>query len=149
MYVIGNGAWVNHLARQRVWLGWLMWTAAGAGILLLGVAFEARLDGQPDGILQRLFTHPDGVPVDPENHWIVLSLFALMSVPGAACVFFKQSMYWTRVAIMAPALIVFIPAGMQINSQNGDNVVAGVGTGLLVAGFMLAWQYLLDKEVIA
>lgn len=149
MYVIGNGVWVNHLTRKKIWWGWLMWAIAGAGILFLGAAFEARLDGQETGIFQRLLTHPNGIPVDPENHWIALSLFALMSVPGAASVIFKQSAYWTRMALMAPALVVFIPAGMQINTQNGDNILAGLAAGLVVSGFILIWQILLDGEAKA
>lgn len=31
MYVIGNGVWVNHLVRQRRWLGWLLWSLAAVG----------------------------------------------------------------------------------------------------------------------
>lgn len=149
MYVIGNGVWVNHLARRKTWIGWLLWLFAAAAIIIMGSIFEARLDGESTGIFQRLVTHPNGVHVDLENHWIVLLLFALMSVPGAASVMFKQSMEWTRMALVLPAFVVFIPAGMAITNPDGNKIISGIGAGLAVAGFMLVWQMLLDREVEA
>jgi len=149
MYVIGNGAWVNHLARRKIWVGWALWLAAGVIIILMGSLFEARLDGETTGIFQRLAAHPNGTPVDLENHWIILLLFALMSVPGAASIMFGQSILWTRIALVFPALIVFIPAGMEITSPDGNKILAGIGTGLTVAGFMVIWQMLLDRETEA
>ncbi len=147
MYVIGNGAWVNHLARRKTWVGWLLWFFMAIVIIIMGSLFEARLDGESTGILQRLAAHPNGTPVDLENHWIILLLFALMSVPGAASVLFRQSMQWTRVALILPALVVFIPAGMEITNPDGNRIMAGIGAGLAVAGFMVVWQMLLDREV--
>ena len=29
LYVLGNGVWVNHLVRERAWLGWVLWSALG------------------------------------------------------------------------------------------------------------------------
>jgi len=140
MYVIGNGVWVNHLARDKHWLGWLMWFTACALILVSGAVIESRLDIDPAGIWDRL------TRVDPENHWIMLGVFATMSVPGAACVILKQNSFWTRIAITFTALLVFIPAGMQFNSPDGSNVLAGIIFAVAVAGLMLAWQVLLDSE---
>jgi len=107
MYVIGNGVWVNHLARQRQWMGWLMWLLASLLIIVLGAVIEARLAVSGSGIWQRL------TGVDPENHWIAITLFALMSVPGAASVILRQTANWTRMALMIPAIVVFIPVGMN------------------------------------
>jgi len=140
MYVIGNGVWVNHLVRDRHWLGWIFWGAACVLVLLSGAAIESRLDMDAAGILERI------TRVDPENHWIILGVFATMSVPGAACVILKQDTFWTRVAIVIPAFLVFVPAGMQFNSPTGENVVAGIAFAFAVSGLMLAWQVLLDVE---
>jgi len=140
MYVVGNGVWVNHLVREKHWLGWLLWLGACALVLLSGAAVESRLDMDPAGIWERL------TRVDPENHWIMLGVFATMSVPGAASVILHQNSFWTRVAIVVVALLVFIPAGMQFNSPDGSNVIAGIVFALAVSGLMLAWQVLLDGE---
>lgn len=140
MYVIGNGVWVNHLVRRRLWLGWALWIGAAAFVLFAGAAIEARLVGDQAGIWQRL------TQVDGENHWIAVSLFALLSVPGAASVIFKQDARWTRLALLIPALVVFIPAGMSLGAGREGGIITGLGTAIGVGAIVLAWQFLLDKE---
>jgi len=138
MYVLGNAVWLNHLARQRRWLGWLMWIAAAGLVIVAGAAVDLRLAGADGGIWQRL------TGVDKENHWIALTLFAVMSVPGAASVLMKQSAFWTRIAFVIPAIVVFVPVGMQLSG--GGNIVAGLGLALVVSALLLVWQFLLDEE---
>jgi len=140
MYIMGNGAWINHLARKKQWLGWLIWLAAGALVLVLGALIEIRLSGYESGLWQRLTS------VDRENHWIVLVLFALMSVPGAASVILKQEANWTRIALVIPAIVVFIPVGMQLGTPPGNNILAGLGLTLVVCGMLLIWQFMLDRD---
>jgi len=141
MYVIGNGVWVNHLVRERRWLGWVLWSLAGVALLFLAAMFEMRLDTASDlGVWDRLTS------VDNENHWIALTLFALMSVPGATCVLLKQDTRWTRVALIIPALLIFIPLGQQIANPNDHYTALSLGVALAVAGTMLMWQLMLDCE---
>jgi len=140
MYVIGNGVWVNHLARKKQWLGWLMWLAAGLLLIVLGASIEVRLSGTTSGLWQQLTS------VDKENHWIVLVLFALMSVPGAASVILKQEANWTRIALIIPAIVVFIPVGMQLGVPSGKNIMAGLGLTLAVCAMLLIWQFMLDRD---
>jgi len=141
MYVVGNGVWVNHLVRERRWIGWLLWLLAGAVLLLVAAVFEARLDVASElTAWQRLSS------VDPENHWIALTLFALMSVPGATCVLLQQDIRWTRVALVLPALLVFIPLGQQLANPNDSYTALSLGVAMAVAGVMLLWQMMLDCE---
>jgi len=140
MYVIGNGAWINHLARKKQWLGWLMWISAGLLVIVIGALIEIRLSGSESGFWQQL------TGVDKENHWIVLVLFALMSVPGAASVILKQKAHWTRMALIIPAIIVFIPVGMQLGAPSGSNIAAGLGLALIICAMLLIWQLMLDKD---
>jgi len=140
MYVIGNGVWINHLARRKQWLGWLMWLATGVLLIVFGALIEIRLSGTTSGIWQQL------TGVDKENHWIVLVLFALMSVPGAASVILKQAAHWTRMALIIPAIVVFIPVGMQLGAPSGNNIAAGLGLALVICAMLLIWQLMLDKD---
>ncbi|MBL1351852.1 MAG: hypothetical protein COA61_000725 [Zetaproteobacteria bacterium] len=143
MYVIGNGVWVNHLVRQRRWLGWLFWSLSAAGMLFLAAAFETRLDQASElGVWQRLAS------VQFENHWIAVTLFALMSVPGAASVLLKQEMRWTRLAVIAPALLIFIPMGEQLMNPKDSYIALSLGVALAVSAAMLIWQMLLDCDPI-
>jgi len=144
MYVIGNGVWVNHLVRQRRWLGWLLWSLAAVGMIFLAAAFETRLDQASElGIWQRLTS------VDPENHWIALTLFALMSVPGAGAVLLKQDVRWTRLAVITPALLIFIPVGEQLMNPNDSYTALSLGVAFAVCAAMLIWQMLLDCNPIS
>lgn len=141
MYVLGNGVWVNHLVRERNWLGWLLWLAAGSLFLVVAALFESRLDAESSmGVWQRLTS------VDMENHWIALSLFALLSVPGAASVLFKQSVRWTRLALLLPAVIIFIPMGQQLANPDDSYLLLSIGSAFAVCAAIYGWQQLLDCE---
>ncbi len=143
MYVIGNGLWTNHAVRQRLWLGWVMWSLSAIALIVLAAAIETHIDSSAGGIWQRITS------VDTENHWIAAALYALMSVPGAASVIFKQDARWTRLALLAPAIVIFIPAGMQVDSPDASNITAGLGLTAVVCSLVLAWQMLLDKTEAA
>ncbi len=140
MYVIGNGVWINHLARKKQWLGWLMWLVAGILLIICGALIEIRLSGSGSGLWQRLTS------VDKENHWIVFVLFALMSVPGAASVILKQAAHWTRISLIIPAIVIFIPVGMQLGGTGDSNIAAGLGLALLICAIILIWQFMLDID---
>jgi hypothetical protein len=138
MYVIGNGVWTNHLARRRIWMGWLMWLVAAAVVIIAGAFIDIRLSGSQSSVWQHLSS------VDKENHWIALTLFALMSVPGAASVILKQPSKWTRLALTLPAIAVFIPVGMQLG--NGvSSITEGLGLAFVIAALVFAWQFMLDS----
>jgi len=137
MYVIGNGVWTNHLARQKMRMGWLLWLIAAIFIIIAGAFIDIRLSGSSSGLWQQLTS------VDKENHWIALTLFALMSVPGAASVILKQAAIWTRLALILPAIVVFIPVGMQLGT-GANSIAAGLGLALVVSALMLVWQFMLD-----
>ncbi|HKJ83317.1 MAG TPA: hypothetical protein VJ961_04765 [Mariprofundaceae bacterium] len=139
MYVIGNGVWVNHLARSKQWKGWLLWVITAALVLVGGAAIDTHLMTHPTTIWQRLST------VDQDNHWIIVTLFAILSSPGAASVIFKQSNRWTRLALIVPAIIVFIPAGMLLGGPNSNDIIAGLGLTLAVCAIVFVWQLMLDK----
>jgi hypothetical protein len=141
LYILGNGVWVNHLVRERNWLGWLLWSVLGLGLLLVAALFETRLDQAAGmGVLERLTS------VDPENHWIAMGLFALMSVPGAASVLLKQSVQWTRVTLLLPAILLFIPVGRQLGNPDDSYFLLSMGTTLVVCTVLFLWQMLLDCE---
>jgi len=139
MYVVGNGVWMTPIARRSAWLGWLMWTVSAAAILVLGAAVELRLGGG-EGIWSQLSN------VNIENHWIVVTLYALISVPGAASVLFRQETGWTRLAVCAAALLVFIPLGAQLSDPDNGRMALSLGITLAVAGLMWFWSLLLDIE---
>ena len=142
MYVVGNGVWVNQVVRQRRWLGWVLWLLSAIVLAVLAAMFETRLDTESSlNIWQRLSS------VDIENHWIALTLYALMSVPGATCVMLKQDARWTRMALVAPALLVFIPLGQQIANPNDSYTALSLGAALAVSGMILMWQVVLDGEI--
>lgn len=138
MYVIGNGVWTNHLARRKAWMGWLMWLTAAILIIIVGAFVDIRLSGSQSGLWEQLTS------VDKENHWIALTLFALMSVPGAASVILKQASTWTRLALILPAVIVFIPVGMQLGT-GANSIAAGLALALIVSALMFIWQFMLDS----
>lgn len=141
LYVLGNGVWVNHLVRERNWLGWVLWATLGSGLLFIAALFETRLDQVAGmGVLERLAS------VDPENHWIAMGLFALISVPGAASVLLKQSVEWTRVILLLPAILIFIPVGRQLGNPDDSYFLLSMGTTLVVCAVLFLWQMLLDCE---
>ncbi len=142
MYIVGNGVWINHLARQKLWKGWLMWLTAALAMIIAGAFIDIRLSGSTHGLWQQI------TGVDKENHWIALTLFALMSTPGAASVIFRLGTIWTRLALILPAIVVFIPAGMQLGSGSGS-IAAGLGLTLAVCALLAFWQMMLDIEPLA
>jgi hypothetical protein len=141
MYVVGNGVWTNHVARQKLWLGWLMWSVTAILIVFAGTIIELRLAGG-SGIWVRLTS------VNVENHWIVVSLYALLSIPGAASVLFRQSVGWTRLGLLATALIVFVPLGAQIHDPENSRLILSLGVTLATCGLLWTWSMLLDCEPI-
>jgi len=143
LYVLGNGVWVNHLVREKNWLGWVLWSALGVVLLFVAALFETRLDQAGTmGVMDRL------VSVDNENHWIALGLFALISVPGAASVLLKQSVRWTRLILLLPAILLFIPVGNQLANPDDSYLLLSLGTTAAVCGVLVVWQMLLDCEPV-
>jgi len=136
MYVLGNGVWINHLARRRQWMGWLLWLLAAVAVVVVASLVAHRFDADAKGLNE----------VDPENHWIVLTLFALLSVPGASAIIFKLDHRWTRLALLAPALIVFIPTGRQLADPADSHLMQGLLAAIAVCIFLYLWQMLLDEE---
>jgi len=141
LYVLGNGVWINHLVREKPWLGWVFWSVLGVLLLVVVAIFEARLDQASGlGAMERLGS------VDPENHWIALGLFALLSVPGAASVLMRQSKRWTRITLLLPAILIFIPVGRQLSNPDNDYFLLSLGATLAVCATLYLWQLLLDSE---
>lgn len=138
MYVIGNGVWTNHIVRHKPWLGWLMWAATAVVVIVVAAIIEIRLGGKSTDIWTLLTS------VNIENHWIVATLYALMSVPGAASVLFRQEVSWTRLALLATALIIFIPLGTQLHDPNDPRLFLSLGISLSVCGIIWLWSVLLD-----
>ncbi len=140
MYVIGNGVWTNHVVRHKPWIGWLLWGASSAAVIVIAAIIELRLSGSSNGVWTRLTS------VNGENHWIVIMLYALMSVPGAAGVLFRQSVVWTRIGVLAIGLIVFIPLGQQLHDPNDSRLFLSLGITLTICGLSWLWSVLLDCE---
>ncbi|MDQ6996002.1 MAG: hypothetical protein Q9M82_00895 [Mariprofundus sp.] len=140
MFVIGNGVWTNNIVRHKPWLGWVLWSASAVIIIVIAAAIELRLSGSDSGIWTRLTS------VNGENHWIVIMLYMLISVPGAAGVLFHQSVNWTRMAVLATALVVFIPLGKQLHDPNDSRLFLSLGITLAMCGLIWLWSVLLDCE---
>ncbi|GAV20941.1 hypothetical protein MMIC_P1919 [Mariprofundus micogutta] len=139
MYIMGNGAWMNHLARKNAWMGWLLWIISAAVVLVLGAAVEQNLAGKSD-----IWTILSGVSM--ENHWIIITLYALISIPGAASVLFGQAASWTQLAVLATTLIIFIPLGSQLQDPNDSRLMLSLGITLAVGGLMWLWSVMLDCD---
>jgi len=139
MYVLGNGAWTNQLARRKAWLGWLMWLASAAVVIILGAVIGHHLGYKADA------SSALG-SMNKENYWIILTLYMLMSIPGAASVLFRQSLAWTRLALLITAMIIFIPLGTQIHDPNNARLGLSLGITLAVCVLMWAWSVMLDHE---
>lgn len=139
MYVIGNGVWTNHLARNKAWMGWLLWSLSAIVVILLGAIIEQKL-GSNESIGNILTT------VNVENHWIVVTLYALLSIPGAAALLFRQSVSWTRLGVLATALIVFIPLGTQLHDPNDPRLLLSIGITAATCGLVWLWSIMLDCE---
>jgi hypothetical protein len=143
MYVVGNGVWINHLARKKAWVGWLLWVTSGLLFLVAGAAVENHISSNPVGIWQQLRS------VAPTNHWIIMTLYALLSFPGAASVLLRQSISWTRVSIIAPAIIVLLPVGDQLGNPDNHYLALSIGITLATCAILWLWQSLLDCEPAA
>jgi len=143
MYVVGNGVWINHLARKRVWIGWLLWIASGVLFQIAGAAVENHISTNPIGVWQQFTT------VQPMNHSITMILYALLSFPGAASVLLRQSISWTRVTILAPAIIVLLPVGEQLGNPDNNYLALSIGITLATCAILWLWQSLLDCEPAA
>jgi len=139
MFVIGNGVWMNHLVRKNAWMGWLLWTLSAIFILVIGAVIEQRL-GNSAGIWTILSS------VNVENHWIIVTLYALLSIPGAASVLFRQSASWTQLGVLGTGLIVFIPMGSQLQDANDDRMMLSMGITLAAGGLIWLWSTLLDCD---
>jgi len=139
MLVVGNGVWMNHLARDRAWMGWLLWSLSAVVIVILGAAIEQQL-GSGSGILSNLGK------VNVENHWIVVTLYALISIPAAASVLFRQPVIWTRLATLATAIIVLIPLGRQLQDPNDSRILLSLGIAAAACALIWLWSKLLDCE---
>lgn len=140
MYIVGNAIWTNHLVRERQWLGWLMWLISAAGVVIAGALIEIRLSTEPAGLWATL----SGVA--PEKHWIIVSLYALLSFPGAASIIFRQNTAWTRLAVTASAMLVFIPLGHQLHDPDNSRLALSIGITLITCSIMWVWISLLDSE---
>jgi hypothetical protein len=141
--VIGNAAWVNQWARQNRFMGTLIWSALGVVILIFAAMFDMRLDPSLNSaVLDRM------VLVDGENHWIALTLYALLSTPGIAANLFSLDLRLTRLALVIPALVVFIPMGKQLEHPEGALILFSVGSAVAVIGVLLLSQMLLDAEPV-
>ncbi len=140
-YVLGNAAWVNQWARQKRVLGIIIWAALGMLILALAAMFDMRLDPQLHmPVSERMMI------VDGENHWIALTLYALLSVPGLAANLFSLEIRMTRLALIVPGFIVFIPMGQQLEHPEGALLLFSIGAAVAVVGSLLLFQMLLDEE---
>jgi len=139
MYILGNGTWTNHLARRNAWMGWMMWSLSAVAILVLGAVISHHLGNKAD-VMTILGA------MNKENYWIVVTLYALMSIPGAASVLFRQSLSWTRLAILATGLIVFIPLGIQLHDPDNSRIGISLGIAVSICGLMWVWSLMLDCE---
>jgi len=140
MFLIGNGAWTNHLVRQKPWLGWVLWGLTLPAIIVLAAIIEIRLSGKTEGVWFLLTS------VNFENHWIIGMLYMLMSVPGAASVLFHQNANWTRLATITTALIVLIPLGNQLHDPNDPRTALSLGITLGLCGILWLWSTMLDCD---
>lgn len=139
MFIVGNGIWMNHLVRKKVWMGWLLWSLSALIVIVIGAAIEQKL-GSETGVWNSLTT------VNGENHWIVITLYALISIPAAASILFRQSVAWTRLAVLATAIIVLIPLGSQLHDPNDPRLLLSLGIAAISSALIWLWSKLLDCE---
>ncbi|MDX8389847.1 MAG: hypothetical protein R8M38_05075 [Mariprofundaceae bacterium] len=143
IYLLGNGIWVNDLARSRAWLGWLMWLALAVIMIISAAAIELYISTSDTGILDLLGSR------DKESYWIAVSLLALMSVPGATSVIFRQPRRWTLLALILPACIVFIPAAVSMSTSAEKGLLLGIGIALILSTLLFLWQRVFDQKISA
>ncbi len=140
-YVVGNAAWVNQWARKSRFVAILIWAALGALILVFAASFDMRLDPNLQGAVLDRITSVDG-----ENHWIALTLYALLSTPGIAANLFGLDLRMTRLSLVASGLLVFIPIGKQLEHPDGSLILVSIGASVAIIGILLLFQMLLDAE---
>jgi len=140
MFLVGNGAWTNHIVRHKPWMGWVIWGLTVPVIIVIAALIELRLSGSEGGVWNLLTS------VNIENHWIVATLYALISIPGAASVLFHQNVSWTRLATLSTALIVLIPLGTQLHDPNDPRLALSIGITLALCGIMSLWSIMLDCD---
>ncbi|OIP98899.1 MAG: hypothetical protein AUK35_09920 [Zetaproteobacteria bacterium CG2_30_46_52] len=142
-YVLGNAAWVNQWARQSRLIGVLLTVAMGVIVVVLAAMFDMRLDPElQSSVLDRISR------VDGENHWIALTLFALLSAPGIAANLFSLDLRLTRLALILPAILIFIPMGKQLEHPDGDLMLFSVIATVATTAVLLMFQLLLDAEPV-
>jgi hypothetical protein len=142
-YVLGNAAWVNQWARKSRFIGILIWSALGVLALVFAASFDMRLDPSLEmSIWERMST------VDGENHWIALTLYALLSTPGIAANLFSLELKMTRIALIVPCLFVFIPMGKQLEHPDGKLLLVSIGAAVAVIATSVLFQMLLDAEPV-
>lgn len=139
MYIIGNGVWMNNLVRSNLWWGWLLWSLSALFIVLGSILIQQRL-GSEGNFAEIL------VGNTVETYWIIATLYALMSIPAAAGVMFRQSVGWTRFGVIATGLILFIPLGIQVQDPDNSHLLLSIGVTHVVVILMWIWSALLDCE---
>jgi len=142
MYIVGNIVWTNHLARKRLLWGWFLWVLSGIAIVIIGHSLGNYLGGKVglDALLDTLQTS------NLESYWIVFSLYALMSVPGAGCVIFKQPKAVTLMTLLLPALVVFIPSGITLAQKTEIQWLFGIF--IPVCALLWLCQHMLDVDPV-
>ncbi len=140
-YVVGNAAWVNQWARNSRFIATLIWVTLGVFILVFAAMFDMRLDPRLEMSVWERLTSVDG-----ENHWIALTLFALLSTPGIAANLFSLELRMTRLALVIPALVIFIPIGKQLQHPEGSLILVSLAAAVISIGVLLLFQMLLDVE---
>lgn len=140
MYFLGNIVWTNQLARQNFLWGCLFWVISGIILLLLGHSISNFLVGQVGlGALIKTLKSSD-----LESYWIIFSLYALLSVPGAGCVIFKQNKSVTLMTLLLPALVVLIPSSIAL--AKSFEITYLYATALPVCALIWLCQQMLDVE---
>lgn len=139
MFVIGNGVWMTRMVRSNAWMGWMLWSLSAIIVLVAGAGIGLQF-GNSGGIWSSLTS------VNAENHWIIITLYALISIPGAASILFRQSVSWTRLAVIATAIIVLIPLGSQLHDPNDPRLILSLGLATASCAVLWIWSKLLDCE---
>ena len=142
-YVVGNAVWTNQWARKSRMLATISWSVTGFIMIVLGAMFDMRLDPNLEmGVFERMSA------VDGENHWIALTLYALLSVPGISANLFSLDIRMTRLSLILPAILVFIPMGQQLEHPDGALLLPSIVAAAAVIAATLVLQYLLDSEPV-
>ncbi|MBF0282598.1 MAG: hypothetical protein HQM07_08560 [Zetaproteobacteria bacterium] len=139
LYLLGNMVWVNRWVRMHMWFGWLFWILAAGTVLFIAAQIEVVL-----GVAAGLSVWQKISSEVFENHWIIVGLFALLSVPGASSIIFKLDRRLTLYAVLLPALILFIPMGRQLAHDVANAMYWGVGIAGGVCFLLVLWLRYID-----